>query len=647
VPTKDIKKDSRQNQYVVVKAVFPQQTLEKVVLVHFHSGYIFIQTDKTIYTPGSTVLYRIFTVGHKLEPVSKTVIVEFETPESIIVKQIPISAPLKSGIFSLSHNLPEIISLGTWKITAKYEDSPQQTFSAQFDVKEYVLPSFEVILEPSEKFLYIDGNEDFRVSITARYLYGKKLDGNAFVLFGVKVDDEKRSIPQSFKRISIDDGDGEATLTRAMLQARFVNLNELVGHSLYVSVTVLTESGSDMVEAEKTGINIVTTPYQIHFTKTPKYFKPGMPFELMVYVTNPDGSPAPHVPILNKGKIIHVGRQARQAGQNLVTMSLPITPDLIPSFRIVAYYQVGNSEIVADSVWLDIQDTCMGTKMPIFLKDSITTWEVLAVSLSETKGICVADPYKITVMKDFFIDLWLPYSVVRNEQVEIRAILYNYRDQTIKVWLELIHNPVFCSASTSKAKYRQILDIRAKSSLAVPLVIVPLQLGSHDIEVKAVVWGIFVSDGVKKKLKVVGGYKGAEPDVSLTAFVLIALEGAKDICKDQVNSLEGSINKAADYLAQRYQSLVRPYTVALASYALAMVGTLDTEKALMRASTGHSQTFPACCPTPQVPGGSTEVYSHPAVSVLVSAGGAIYSQVPRILLTKAMNLRFGEISEYV
>uniref|UniRef100_A0A8C0HHA0 Uncharacterized protein n=1 Tax=Chelonoidis abingdonii TaxID=106734 RepID=A0A8C0HHA0_CHEAB len=1086
-----IKVNSKQNQYVVVQAKFPQQTLEKVVLVHFHSGYIFIQTDKTIYTPGSTVLYRIFTVGHKLEPMSKTVIVE-----NVHVKCIQCSFLLPSS------------SLGTWKITAKYEDSPQQTFSAQFDVKEYVLPSFEVILEPSEKFLYIDSNEDFRVSITARYLYGKKLDGHAFVLFGVKIDDEKRSIPQSLKRISIEDGDGEATLTRAMLQARFANLNELVGHSLYVSVTVLTESGSDMVEAEKTGINIVTSPYQIHFTKTPKYFKPGMPFELMVYVTNPDGSPAARVPvqaegfqsagstqrdgtakliinmilsppllqvktahpnlpanrqasksmvaeayqsqggsqnylhlavtaselkpgdnlpvnfhlksnspavlnqikyftyiILNKGKIVRVGRQARQVGQNLVTMSLPITPDLIPSFRIVAYYQVGNSEIVADSVWLDIQDTCMGTlvvkgasnedrrihepgtpmklklegdhrayvglvavdkgvyvlnkkhkitqskiweaveksdigctagsgknnlgvftdaglaletssristpqrtecsqpakrrrrsvqlieykdrklkkccedgmhenpmghscekrvgyildtdeckktflnccnyiktirdklhrelhlelarsdldedfmsdeditsrsqfpeswlwqvdqlterpnelgisskTVSIFLKDSITTWEVLAVSLSETKGICVADPYEITVMKDFFIDLRLPYSVVRNEQVEIRAILYNYRDQQIKVRLELMHNPVFCSASTSRAKYRQILDIKAKSSLAVPLVIVPLQLGSHDIEVKAAVWGSFVADGVKKKLKVVvgirgldicwrargwmpdwlggvqeekvkaadiddrvpdtesetkvsiqgnpvtiivensidganlkhlivtpsgcgeqnmigmtppviatiyldsteqwerigverraeaiklimqgytqqmvykkpdfsyaafkdrpastwltayvvkvfalakklvpienqvicgavkwlilekqkpdgvfqedapvihgemvGGYKGAEPDVSLTAFVLIALEEAKEICKDQVNSLEGSISKAADYLAQRYQALSRPYTMALASYALAKVGKLNTEKALMKASTGGNR----------------------------------------------------------
>ncbi|KAG6923075.1 hypothetical protein G0U57_021630 [Chelydra serpentina] len=82
----------------------------------------------------------------------------------------------------------------------------------------------------------------------------------------------------------------------------------------------------------------------------------------------------------------------------------------------------------------------------------------------------------------------------------------------------------------------------------------------------------------------IGGYKGAEPDVSLTAFVLIALEEAKDICKNQVNNLEGSISKAAVYLAQRYQSLTRPYTVALASYALAMVGKLNTEEALMNAS---------------------------------------------------------------
>ncbi|MCP6497646.1 hypothetical protein NL476_27140, partial [Klebsiella pneumoniae] len=111
--------------------------------------------------------------------------------------------------------------------------------------------------------------------------------------------------------------------------------------------------------------------------------------------------------------------------------------------------------------------------MNIFLKDTITTWEILAVSLSD-KGICVADPYEVTVMQDFFIDLRLPYSVVRNEQVEIRAVLFNYREQdSLKVRVELLHNPAFCSLATAKKRYYQTLTIPPKSSVAVPYVLVP------------------------------------------------------------------------------------------------------------------------------------------------------------------------------
>uniref|UniRef100_A0A670KHV4 Complement C3 n=1 Tax=Podarcis muralis TaxID=64176 RepID=A0A670KHV4_PODMU len=1050
-----------QKQYVIVVAKCPQFTLERMVLVSFHSGYLFIQTDKTIYTPGSKVHYRIFSVNHKMQILDKPVIVEFEV--TVKIPSFPFS------------------SLGTWKIVAKYQESPQETFTTQFDVKEYVLPSFEVIVEPSAKFYYIDSDRDFRVSITARFLYGKSVEGMAFVLFGVKVDGVKHSIPDSLQRIQITNGEGEGILRRDILQTRFHNLNNLIGHSLYVSVTVMTESGSDMVVAERSGISLVTSPYQIHFTKTPKYFKPGMPFELMVFVTNPDGSPASRVPvvtepiatdgttqndgtaklilntpansqelritvktkdpqllnerqatktmiatayqtqggsgnylhlavtatelkagdnlpinfnlksnnqevldqiqyftymILTKGKMFKVGRQRREAGQNLVTFSLPITPELIPSFRIVAYYQVGNSEIVADSVWMDVKDTCMGTlvvkgehreddqihepgdqvaiklegdanawvglvavdkgvyvlnkkykltqskiwdsvekrdigctagsgrnnlgvfedaglalvtssklstqqrsdpkcpqpatrrrrsvqlieskaskagqfqnrtlrkccedgmhenpmgyscekriqyivdqtecqnvfleccrfirdilnenerdeelilartalrydmvtflvvprisskTIPVYLKDSITTWEVLAVSISDTKGICVADPYEITVRKNFFIDLRLPYSVVRNEQVEIRAVLYNYRRRDLRVRVELIHNPAFCSASTAKEKYQQMLTIRGQSSRAVPFVIIPLKLGQHDIEVKAAALG-GAADGVKKKLKVVvrdkllqrkghcddqgpycmlgltcllsfflwpgdpvahivedsidgtklkhlivtpsgcgeqnmitmtpsviathyldttgqweklgmdrrsdavnqimqgytqqmtykkkdhsyaafknlksstwltayvikifamasgivssinneilcggvkwlilekqkpdgifhedapmihgemqGGYKGAEPEVSLTAFVLIALLESKDICKDQVNILESSITKASEYLLRQYGKLQRPYTVALTAYALALAGRLNDDKVLMAASRGKNR----------------------------------------------------------
>ncbi|XP_014117563.1 PREDICTED: complement C3 isoform X2 [Pseudopodoces humilis] len=1128
---------AQKKQFVTVTARVAAVTLEKVLLVSLQSGHIFLQTDKPIYTPGATVLCRLFTVGHLMQPVAKTVIVEVKTPDNVIIKQVPVSSPMKTGILSLNHNLPEVVSLGMWTISAKFEDSPDQVFSTQFEVKEYVLPSFEVALETEEKFLYIDRQEDFRVSILARYLYGKRLEGTAFVLFGVMVDDEKKSIPQSLQRVPVQDGDAEAVLSMAHLRERFPNPQELVGHSLYVTVTVITESGSDMVEAQHGGIQIVTSPYSIHFTRTPKYFKPGMPFDLTVYVTNPDQSPAPRVTVqadgfqgqvstqrdgtarlvlnmpankdsvpitvrtaqaglppqrqasrqmtamayrsqagsgnflhlavagtelqpgdnlavnfhlktnnnnvrnsvpfftflvMSKGRILRAGRQRHEAGQSLVTMTLPVTPELIPSFRVVAYYHVLPGEIVADSVWVDVKDTCMGTlvvkgategdnrvhepgtpmrlriegdhkahvglvavdkgvfvlskknkltqtrvwdtveqsdigctpgsgrdnvgvftdaglslttnvqlstpqrsdvqcpqpakrkrrslalaeykgtkaaeysgklerkccedgmkenpmghgcerrsqyiqegescvrafldcctfikakrdqqnvalgtglarrlgalkprsrgpmppppgqeeddlfspdsdiisrtlfpeswlwqveqlteppnglgvsakTLPVYLKDSITTWEVLAVSLSPSKGLCVADPYEITVMKDFFIDLRLPYSVVRNEQVEIRAILYNYWLHDITVRVELLHNPDLCSPSTAKQRYQQVLRMKAESSRSVSFVIVPLKLGLLDVEVKAAVRNQYVGDGVKKKLRVVpegmrlektvkiveldpqnkgvngvqeervkaadlsdivpdteaetkvsiqgnpvsiivekaidgdklkhlivtpsgcgeqnmialtptviavhyldntqqwenfgidrragaielikkgytqqlafrkpdssyaafinrpsstwltayvvkvfamarrltdiehdeicgpvkwlilnkqkpdgvfqedapvihkemvGGYQGAEPEVSLTAFVLIALKEAQDTCKDHVNNLDDSINKAANFLARRYEQLARPYTVALASYALALAGKLKSEKVLMKFSKG-------------------------------------------------------------
>ena len=33
---------------------------------------------------------------------------------------------------------------------------------------------------------------------------------------------------------------------------------------------------------------------------------------------------------------------------------------MLPSFRIIAYYQSGE-EVVSDSVWVDVEDTCIGS----------------------------------------------------------------------------------------------------------------------------------------------------------------------------------------------------------------------------------------------------------------------------------------------
>ena len=56
------------------------------------------------------------------------------------------------------------------------------------------------------------------------------------------------------------------------------------GHAvqLFCMCVCVSVIGSEMVEAELRGIKIVTSPYSITFKRTPKYFKPGMSFDVAV-----------------------------------------------------------------------------------------------------------------------------------------------------------------------------------------------------------------------------------------------------------------------------------------------------------------------------------------------------------------------------
>uniref|UniRef100_A0A3Q2DDH6 Macroglobulin domain-containing protein n=1 Tax=Cyprinodon variegatus TaxID=28743 RepID=A0A3Q2DDH6_CYPVA len=208
-------------QYVTLQAQFPGQLLEKVVLVSFQSGYIFIQTDKPIYTPSSkhTCL--------------------FQTPGGVVIDFKTIS--LRSGIYSGNYVLGNIVSFGNWKVVAKFHSHAAESFTAEFEVKEYVLPSFEVKLlpPPESPFFYVDSKE-LKITIKATYVFGKEVDGSAYVVFGRISGDEKKSFPNSLQRVPIQSGDGEVKLLREHITE---NIDELVGSSIYVSVSVLTESG--------------------------------------------------------------------------------------------------------------------------------------------------------------------------------------------------------------------------------------------------------------------------------------------------------------------------------------------------------------------------------------------------------------------
>ncbi|XP_034095065.1 complement C3-like [Gymnodraco acuticeps] len=833
IPTGDFNKDPSIKQYVYLQAQFPDRLLEKVVLVSFQSGYIFIQTDKTIYTPNSRVHFRMFAVTPRMEPVERddanqndaSLDIEFVTPEGIITPLDPVS--LKSGIHSGDFQLNEIVSTGVWKVITKFHSNPQQSFSAEFEVKEYVLPSFEVKLNPTSPFFYVD-DQELTVNIKAMYLFGQEVNGMAYVVFGVIHDGQKKSFPSSLQRVQIERGVGAVTLKREHITSTFENIEELVTKSIFVAVSVLTENGGEMVEAELRNILIVTSPYTIHFKKTPKYFKPGMSFDVAVEVVNPDNTPAQGVAVvvepgnvngftadngmarltINTGdpqltitaktndprissarqasatmkalpyitksnNYIHIGVDAAEvelgnnlkinlnlnrqeshhnditylimsrgqlvqgsryktSGQVLISLIVPITKDMLPSFRIIAYYHTNGNEVVSDSVWVDVKDSCMGslklepsraapsyeprkmfglkvtgdpgaivglvavdkgvyvlnnkhrltqkkvwdivekydtgctpgggkdgmsvfydagllfesntasgtpyrqelkcpvpsrrkrhttimdvrtsllsnykeklqrdccldgmrdtllsytcerraeyivdgeacaaaflhccrdmenqqadskveslqlarseeddssysdsteiltrTKFPeswlwsditlpactgknpcyttsvtrnVPLQDSITTWQFTGISLSTTHGICVGDPLEVIVRKEFFIDLRLPYSAVRGEQLEIKAILHNYSPDRATVRVVLIEEDNVCSSASKRGKFRQEVTMEGQTTRSVPFIIIPMKDGEFQIEVQAAVKDSSLNDGIMKILRVV------------------------------------------------------------------------------------------------------------------------------------------------
>jgi hypothetical protein len=56
-------------------------------------------------------------------------------------------------------------------------------------------------------------------------------------------------------------------------------------------------------------------------------------------------------------------------------------------------------------------------------------------------GFCVAEPWNVRAWKRFFVDLKLPYSVARNEHVEIKAVLHNYGDEDMEASSPLASHP--------------------------------------------------------------------------------------------------------------------------------------------------------------------------------------------------------------
>ncbi|KAI5088906.1 complement component c3b, tandem duplicate 1 precursor, partial [Silurus meridionalis] len=294
IPPRKRHQDPTIRKYVRLLAEFgPFQQVEYISKVSFLSGYIFIQTDKPIYNPGDTVRFRAFVSNPEFQAFNNTISVEIQNTDGITV-HAKSAVRAADGIYSDTYALSDFVKEGKWKIVAKFDDWRNKTYSAPFEVKKYELPAFNVTLVPSKFHLSLEDKE-LKVKVYAKYFYGEKVDGVAHVVFGIKKEGVNERV-SSMKQVKDLNG-GIATLTVDELKKAYPDVRHLEGVSIYIKASVLTSTGSDLVEAVKSGIKIIFTPYVLAIKDTSRFFKTGLPFDLTVTVSHHDGSPAPNVPV--------------------------------------------------------------------------------------------------------------------------------------------------------------------------------------------------------------------------------------------------------------------------------------------------------------------------------------------------------------
>ncbi|XP_012587791.1 PREDICTED: alpha-2-macroglobulin-like [Condylura cristata] len=93
-----------------------------------------------------------------------------------------------------------------------------------------------------------------------------------------------------------------------------------------------------------------------------------------------------------------------------------------------------------DLVVLDLSGRSeLTTKIP----DTITEWKASALCLSGTTGLGLSPIISLQAFQPFFLELTLPYSVVRGEDFTLKATVFNYLLHCIRVRVQLEGSPDF------------------------------------------------------------------------------------------------------------------------------------------------------------------------------------------------------------
>ncbi|XP_060743878.1 alpha-2-macroglobulin-like isoform X1 [Tachysurus vachellii] len=121
-------------------------------------------------------------------------------------------------------------------------------------------------------------------------------------------------------------------------------------------------------------------------------------------------------------------------------------------------------------------------QLPLTVPDTITTWETEAFCVSSI-GLGLAPPVQLTVFQPFFLELSLPYSIIRGEVFELKATVFNYLSKCIMVKVTPAPSSDYTLEKSSDGEYSSCLCANGRKTFKWTLI--PSVLGVLNVTVSA------------------------------------------------------------------------------------------------------------------------------------------------------------------
>ncbi|XP_073757042.1 C3 and PZP-like alpha-2-macroglobulin domain-containing protein 8 isoform X5 [Callorhinus ursinus] len=261
------------------------------VTVDGRGASVFIQTDKPVYKPRHQVLISIFTVTPNLRPVSQKLEAYILDPRGSRMTEWRHLEPFCCGVANMTFPLSDQPVLGEWFI---FVQAQGHVYNKSFEVQKYVLPKFELLIDPPQYIRDLDTCE--KGTVRARYTFGKPVSGTLTINMTVNgVGYYSQEVGRPVLRTTKIHGSQDFDIcVKDMIPA---DVPEHFRGTVSIWAMVTSVDGSQQVAFD------ASTPVQrqlvdIRYSKdTRKEFKPGLSYMGKVELSYPDGSPAEGVTV--------------------------------------------------------------------------------------------------------------------------------------------------------------------------------------------------------------------------------------------------------------------------------------------------------------------------------------------------------------